>query len=285
MRSLIRDFQTRDGLLLLPEGIERLEGGIYAGEGDILRVVVPESVTFIGEEVFCSCMKLEEVILPPHVRELHASVFASCESLRRVVLPRELERIGEGAFLYCPALEHIELPPSLREICEMAFWGTGLREITLPPGVESVGDSAFWDCPQLRRAEVPGPDTRLERHVFGNCPALREGYIAPGFPQRDDPDSEMIYSLLWCSCPDRHSAAVGARAERFLRAHEEQVMDWVLEQNAIPVMTGLSARRLLTSSRLGGYVSAAAERGETEITALLLQAQGAGRETEEEFAL
>ena len=78
---MIRDFQTRNGELLLPEGITRLEGGALAGEGDIRRAVLPHSIDFIGEEVFSGCVKLEEVVLPPKVRELHAAVFSGCESL------------------------------------------------------------------------------------------------------------------------------------------------------------------------------------------------------------
>ena len=282
---MIRDFQTRNGQLILPEGIQRLEGGAFAGEGDIVKVVLPESVTFIGEEVFSSCMKLEEIILSPNIRELHAAVFSNCESLRRVVLPPQLELIGEGAFLCCPELERLELPGTLRSIREMAFWGTGLQEITVPAGVERLGDSAFWDCRNLRKANVLGRETQLERNVFGNCPQLIEGYIAPGYAQCHDPDSELIYSLLWASCPDRHPDWVANRAEEFIRSHEQQVMELVLDTNNIPAMTGIARQKLLRAERIDDYVRRATISGRTELTALLLQAKGTGREIEEEFAL
>lgn len=282
---MIRDFQTHNGLLILPEGIQRLEGGAFAGEGDIRRVVLPESVTFIGEEVFSSCMKLEEVILSPGITELHAAVFSNCESLRRVVLPPQLELIGEGAFLCCPMLEQVKLPDTLRTIREMAFWGTGLKEITIPKGVRCVGDSAFWDCRNLRKAYVWGKETQLERNVFSNCPRLVEGYIAPGYSQCHDPDSELIYSLLWASCPDQHPDWVAQRAETFIRANEQQVMEQILETENIPAMTGIAQRRLLETGHIDDYVSRATQSGKTELTALLLQAKGTGREIEEEFAL
>lgn len=282
---MIRDFQTHNGLLILPDGIERLEGGAFAGEGDIRRVVLPESVRFIGEEVFSSCMKLEEIVFSPNIKELHAAVLSNCESLRRVVLPQQLELIGEGAFLCCPALEHIELPSSLKTIREMAFWGTGLREITVPERVKSIGDSAFWDCQNLQKAYVLGRETQLERNVFSNCPQLTEGYIAPGYAQCDDPESELIYSLLWCSCPDRHPDWVGWRAESFIRSHEPQVMDLILQTNNIPAMTGMAVRKLLHPEHIDMYVQRATQNGKTELTALLLQAKGTQREIEEEFAL
>ncbi|MBQ0037160.1 MAG: leucine-rich repeat domain-containing protein [Clostridiales bacterium] len=282
---MIRDFQTHNGLLILPEGIQRLEGGAYAGEGDIRRVVLPDSVTFIGEEVFSSCVKLEEVVLSSHITELHAAVFSNCESLRRVVLPPQLSFIGEGAFLCCPALEHIELPETMRTICEMAFWGTGLREITVPAGVTRLGDSAFWDCGGLRKANVLGTQTQMERNVFGNCPQLVEGYIAPGYAQCRDPESEMVYSLLWASCPDRHPDWVAQRAETFIRANEQEVMERVLETDNIPAMTGIAQRKLLRPEEIDDYVRRATQSGKTELTALLLQAKGTAREIEEEFEL
>lgn len=282
---MIRDFQTHNGLLILPEGIERLEGGAYAGEGDIRRVVLPESVTFVGEEVFSSCMKLEEIVFSPNIRELHAAVLSNCESLRRVVLPPRLELIGEGAFLCCPVLEHIELPDSLQTIREMAFWGTGLQEIDVPAGVRCLGDSAFWDCRNLRKATVRGKETRLERNVFSNCPQLLEGYIAPGYAPCHDPDSELIYSLLWCSCPDRHPAWVGERAQAYLRANEREVMERILQTNNVAAMTGMVRYQLICAERMDEYVLRAAQSGKTELTALLLQAKGSRREIEEEFAL
>lgn len=283
---MIRDFQTRNGELLLPEGITRLEGGALAGEGDIRRAVLPHSIDFIGEEVFSGCVKLEEVVLPPKVRELHAAVFSGCESLHTVLLPDELTMIGEGAFLNCTALRQIHLPQALREIRELAFWGTALEEISVGETVELIGDSAFYDCRALKRAEVLNPRADMKRDVFGSCPALMEGYIAPGFPREGNREAELLCSMLWCTCPERHTEQTAERAEKCLRERQAEVMEQVLKQNAVAVMTGLVRRRLLSPAHIDDYVAKAVQRGLTEITALLLQAKGTARdETEEEFAL
>lgn len=283
---MIRDFQTHNGELILPDGITRLEGGALAGEGDIRRAVLPDTIEFIGEEVFSGCMKLEEVVLPPKVTELHASVFAACESLHTVILPDNLSIIGEGAFLGCTALRQIRLPDSLREIRELAFWGTALEEITVGENVTLIGDSAFYGCTHLRRAEVQNPHADMKHDVFAECPVLLEGYIAPGFPDDNNCEAELLYSILWCTCPEKHRSSTAERAKKCLKERENEVMERVLANNAVAVMTGLVQQHILSPLHIGDYVNKATQLGLTEITALLLQAKGAARdEIEEEFAL
>ena len=283
---MIRDFQTHNGELHLPAGITRLEGGALAGEGDIIRAVLPDTIEFIGEEVFSGCMKLEEVVLPPKVTELHASVFAACESLHTVILPENLTMIGEGAFLSCTALRQIRLPDSLREIRELAFWGTALEEITVGENVTLLGDSAFYGCTHLKRAEVRNPHADIKHDAFAECPALLEGYIARGFADNNNCEAELLYSILWCTCPEKHTEATADRAKKCLREREGEVMEQVLKKNAVPLMTGLVQQNILDPNHVGEYVTKATQLGLTEITALLLQAKGAARDTiEEEFAL
>lgn len=283
---MIRDFQTHNGELLLPDGITRLEGGALAGEGDIRRAVLPDTIAFIGEEVFSGCMKLEEVILPPKVTELHASVFAGCESLHTVILPENLTMIGEGAFLGCTALQQIRLPDNLQEIRELAFWGTALEKITIGENVTLIGDSAFYGCTRLRRAEVRNSHADMKHDVFAGCPTLLEGYIAPGFPQERNCEAELLYSILWCTCPEKHTDKTAERAKKCLCEREEELMERVLANNAVAVMTGLVRQHVLSQLHIGEYVARATQLGLTEITALLLQAKGAARdEIEEEFAL
>lgn len=126
----------------------------------------------------------------------------------------------------------------------------------------------------------------MKRDVFGSCTALMEGYIAPGFPQEGNSEAELLCSMLWCTCPERHTEQTAARAEKCLRERQAEVMEQVLAQNAVAVMTGLVRRRLLSPAQIDDYVAQAAQKELTEITALLLQAKGAARdETEEEFAL
>lgn len=230
----------------------------------------------LPEQAFYEKDDLETITLPEGLEVICAAAFAGCTSLTQIRLPSTLQEIGEGAFLGCISLEEITLPGALTSICDMAFWGSGLKTITVPQSVNHIGDNAFWDCPELSQAHVLNSQAHIGLHAFGNCPLLLSGYTAPGFPEDNSPPAQLLYSLLWCSCPDRHTPDTTAKAEQFIQSHEDLIMERILKNNNVPAMTGLSTRHLLTPEHLDGYLRQALELGLTEITALLLAAKGTG---------
>ena len=153
----------------------------------------------------------------------------------------------------------------------------------VPVSVTHIGDNAFWDCPALRQADVGNPQAHIGINAFGNCPTLISGYMAPGYPEEASAPAELLYTLLWCSCPDRHTAATASRAEQFIRSQQDLIMERILKYNNVPAMTGLSARHLLSPERIDGYLQQALALELTEITALLLAAKGNNRAVEEDF--
>ena len=183
------------------------------------------TLLILGTEVFSGCGELEEVVFPDGFMAIGIADFAYCPKLSRLKLPAALQSIGEGTFIGCESLRAAALPDGLEEICDMAFWESGLERISVPASVKRIGESAFWSCESLRRADVFGKDTFIGTDAFGSCYKLAEGYIAPGFPQQDgSPAAELLYSLLWCSCPERHSAQTSARALAFIGKDEALIM-------------------------------------------------------------
>lgn len=236
-------------------------------------LTVPDGVTDVPPAAFSDRESLCEVHIPKSVRTVGAAAFAGCTGLRSVTFSDGLELIGEGAFLGCSSLREAAFPESLREIREMAFWETGLESVLIPAGVREIGDSAFWSCEDLTRIEVTGADTRIGNNAFGSCYKLVEGYIAPGYPENADPPAELLYSLLWCSCPERHGDAVSRRAEEYIRRSEELIMSRIVNAEGTAALAGIAARGLLSSACIDKYIRVTAERGLPELTALLLHAR------------
>lgn len=282
---MIKALETNEGTLVIPPGLEQIPESACTGREDIRRIVLPDSVYSIGPEAFAECTALEEVVLPPSFLHISAAAFLNCSALRRVVLSRDLQSINEGAFLGCTALKAIALPDTLEFIGEMAFWGSGLEEITLPERVGSIGENAFWDCPGLRRADVLGVDTHIGKNAFGNCPLLTEGYMAPGYPDDDSPPALLLYTLLWCSCPQRHTPETARRASGFIRQQEGLVMERILKSRNAAALNGIVSQGLLEPSHVDGYLQDWAGQGAPELTALLLQAKHRTCGPEEEFDL
>ena len=205
---------------------------------------------------------------------LAEGAFAERDDLTEIELPADLEDIGEVAFFGCGNLRQITFPEGLRYIREEAFGESGLRQVRFPQSLEEIGEKAFFSCPELRRIEIPSPETKIGPDAFGSCPHLTEGYVACGYPPHTDPPEELLYTLLWCTCPDRHTKETTERAERFIREKEGLVMEHILKTGNTAAMTGLADQGLLRAENLDAYISEAGRRRLTEITALLLSAAG-----------
>lgn len=121
----------------------------FAASG-VTEVVLPNSISSLGESAFADADRLSSVTLPLALRHIPRYCFAGT-ALVDVALPPEVSTIGYGAFEECTALHTVFLPPALTAIGNHAFdWCINLYEIyctaPLPP---SVGDDAFAFAPQL----------------------------------------------------------------------------------------------------------------------------------------
>lgn len=195
--------------------------------------------------------------------------YAENEEITSLVIPEGVTDIGEVAFYGCSNLREVVLPASLEYVREEAFGETALEKLIFPKSLKSIEEKAFYSCARLRSVEVPGRDTVIGSDAFGCCDELIEGYIACGYPGDIKPHEELQYTLLWCSCPGRHTEETARRAESFIRANQDLIMEWIIRQNNIPAMSGIAGRDLLKGDR-DRYIMQSGLEGRSEITALLM---------------
>jgi hypothetical protein len=107
----------------------------YGDRETIKRVIIIEGITYIGQDAFTSCTKLESVEIPESVTAIGVNAFLWCYALRSVTLPPKLESIGFAAFFCNYALSSVEIPASVKDIGEVAFCGcTSLERIDIAAG-------------------------------------------------------------------------------------------------------------------------------------------------------
>lgn len=70
-------------------------------EQPITDVVIPSSVTNIGEYAFVYCMQLTNIVLSSGLVSIGPRAFASCRGLKEVTLPETVKSIGAFAFSNC----------------------------------------------------------------------------------------------------------------------------------------------------------------------------------------
>lgn len=75
---------------------------------DITIVVIPESVTAIGNSAFYSCSNLTSVVIPESVTVIGDRAFYNCSNLTSVVIGENVSTIGANAFDACSKLTSVE---------------------------------------------------------------------------------------------------------------------------------------------------------------------------------
>lgn len=130
---------------------------LYAGNTDIVSIIIPEGVTTITKRAFVNCFRLEEVVLPSTLTLIDRQAFGGCHNLVTVCLPESLVGLEPGAFIYCIALEDVTIPSGISVIGEETFYGcTALKEVTLPESITCIKREAFAKCKKLTQINYQG---------------------------------------------------------------------------------------------------------------------------------
>lgn len=104
---------------------------IYFGHNS--SVLIPKSVSHIGDDAFINCKSIKELTFSDSVTNIGESAFKGCESLQQVTFPTSLVSIGESAFSRCFSLRQIVIPDSVTEIGNAAFGlCDSLQQIIIP---------------------------------------------------------------------------------------------------------------------------------------------------------
>ena len=150
-------------------------------------VVIPatyngETVTGIGDRAFRN-KNMTTVIIPDSVTYIGERAFEYCYSLSAIEIPNSVVTIGNYAFRGCSNLSSIEIPDSVTTIGQQAFNNcSSLSSIEIPDSVTTIGHNAFGSCSNLASVKIGSGVTYLEGYMFAGAQKLEEFIISEDNP-------------------------------------------------------------------------------------------------------
>ena len=201
-RKLLRALEKLSGSYSVKEGTRIICNGAFWGCRYLSEIVIPSSVTSIGDSAFSLCSSLSEIVIPFSVTSIGDRAFDTCSSLLEIVIPPSVTSIGDYAFLGCRSLSEIVIPSSVTSIGDGAFsFCNSLSEIVIPSSVTSIGDGAFYGCNSLSEIVIPSSVTSIGHHAFYGCRSLSEIVIPSGVTSIGDRAFCGCSSLKYISIP------------------------------------------------------------------------------------
>ena len=172
---------------------------LYLNGSEVINLVIPNSITSIGESAFYGCSGLKSlsmhnsvtsigshafsgtgltrVTIPISVATINNYAFSGCSSITSVSIPNSITAINEYVFINCTGLTNVKLPKTLKSIGSYAFYGcTNLTSLTIPSSVTTIGDDAFSSS-GLSNITIPNSVTTIGNSAFRNCSGLKSATI------------------------------------------------------------------------------------------------------------
>ena len=140
---------------------------------NLVSVVLPSSITFIGQSAFAYCSSLVSVSIPSTVNIIATYAFTDCGSLKDIKIPDRLNSVGKYAFNNCQSLQSITIPSRVNTISNDAFSNCkALRSVTFLGTVQTIERAAFFSCSNLSEIYYLGDGTPdVGKNCFNSCPA------------------------------------------------------------------------------------------------------------------
>ena len=161
--------------LIIPDSVTNIGDYAFSGCRSLTDIVIPDSVTNIGDYAFWNCGSLTNIVIPNSVTSIGDNAFEYCFSLSNLIIPDGVTSIGDGAFVGCTSLSSVVIPDSVSCIGNNAFWCCeSLTDIVIPNSVTSIGESAFYECSSLTEVVIPDSVTSIGDKAFFCCRSLTD---------------------------------------------------------------------------------------------------------------
>ncbi len=152
--------------ITIPNTVNSIGGGAFYDCSYLTSVNIPEGITELKayveerpegntEGLFGKCWSLTEIIIPKSVTVIGDAAFSNCNGLKSVTIKGEVTAIGSRAFWGCCNLESFIIPDTVTSIGDNAFYDCEkLTSISIPSSITTIGNDAFKECKNLTEINI-----------------------------------------------------------------------------------------------------------------------------------
>ncbi len=155
------------GTIIIPQSVTKIGNGAFRDLEGLRSIVIPSTVKEIGDYAFSGNPTLENVVIEEGVEEIGAFAFERCTALKTIKIADSVSYIGSSCFHACSSLVEINFPRLLKTVpYRMLSACVLLSEIQLSEGIETIGSGAFEGCSSLTKLTIPSTVTKIDGSAF-----------------------------------------------------------------------------------------------------------------------
>ena len=190
--GLTSGYPKPSGDLIIPETVH--SGGVdwtvteimdeALRESTITSVVIPNTVTAIGNRAFYMCTSLSgTVVIPNSVNTVGYTAFCRCDRMTEVVLPAKDVNYGNECFMTTGLTGTLTLPEGLVTVSKSMFENNDkLTDIVIPNTVTTILQDAFSYCSKIQAVHIPSSVTTIYNNPFYSSEKIETVTVEEGNP-------------------------------------------------------------------------------------------------------
>ena len=172
VKGVLKKYKGRSSVVVIPNSVTSIGDWAFSGCSGLTSVTIGGSVTSIGDCAFDGCTGLTSITIPDSVTSIGGSAFDGCTGLTSITIGDSVTSIGEDAFVGCTGLTTVNWNAtectSAGSHHDPIFEGcSNLATVNIGDNVKIIPSDAFYNCTELTSITVAKGNTKY--HSAGNC--------------------------------------------------------------------------------------------------------------------